>query len=73
MGAQPKASYEIRIDGDPELHASVGTVGLEIYAEEVCLSIPDRFGHATMYNFAPADWAQVVELINHGHSAAATA
>jgi hypothetical protein len=30
----------------------------------VWLSIPDRYGHPTAYNFAPADWAQIVELIN---------
>jgi hypothetical protein len=62
--ANEDSSYDIRIEGDRELRASVGMLGITITAEQVWLSIPDRYGHPTAYNFAPFDWARIVELIN---------
>ncbi|WP_157118417.1 hypothetical protein [Mycobacterium sherrisii] len=56
-------SYDIRLEGDRALHASVGMFGLSTTPELVCVSIPDPYGNSTVYNFTLADWARIVDLI----------
>lgn len=57
-------SYDIRLEGDRALHASVGMFGLSITPELVCVSVPDPYGNSTVYRFTLADWARIADLIN---------
>ncbi len=59
------SSTEIRLEGDPRLRESIGTFDIIIDGEQVDVGVPDRFGHTTAYTFSRADWARIVELINH--------
>lgn len=64
MSIDNEISNDIRLDGDRELRASVGIVGITITDEQVWLSIPDRFGNSTAYNFSHTDWTRIVAMIS---------
>lgn len=62
----------VELTGDPELRQSIGT--LTVYFEglgegedgtlDIGLSIPDRFGCSTLYNFEQSDWQRILEAVD---------